>query len=177
MERWQSGRMYLFRKQAGAQAPRGFESPPFRNFARNAKSSEKGESCRTSGGQGDIPPQTPPVALPASLLAFWEISGRKLHGARGEKTRMRLRTRWVLTSFYFSFLIQTRIAHRSHSSSKRPTSASIESATLQMHIRTAPALPTVFVFETKTVGRVRHTDMRCSRTIFNEKKRTSTASR
>jgi hypothetical protein len=34
----------------------------------------------------------------------------------------------------------------------------------------APAFPTVFVFGTKTVGRVRHTDMHCSRTIFREKK-------
>ena len=31
MERWQSGRMHHFRKVAGSQEPREFESPPLRN--------------------------------------------------------------------------------------------------------------------------------------------------
>ncbi len=34
----------------------GFESLPLRNFARNAKSPEKGERIAECGGRGGIPP-------------------------------------------------------------------------------------------------------------------------
>ena len=96
----------------------------FRNrhkFAKNAGSPEKGESTSQCGGRGGIPPQTPPAAPPASLLAFLGISDTKENGARGEKTRARSRRSRILTGFV--------IFHRKHKSqsshsSKRPTSAS-----------------------------------------------------
>jgi len=62
----------------------------FSNFAVRAKSPEKSEEHRRGGGQGGIPPLYPPSAPPALLLAFWEISGTKAKGIRGEKTMARL---------------------------------------------------------------------------------------
>jgi len=61
------------------------------NFAESEKSSEKGEGKIPSGGRGGIPPQTPPAASPAFLLAVLGISGTNAKGARGEKTRARSR--------------------------------------------------------------------------------------
>jgi len=61
------------------------------NFAESEKSSEKGEEKIQSGGRGGIPPQTPPAASPAFLLAVLGISGTNAKGARGEKTRARSR--------------------------------------------------------------------------------------
>jgi len=147
----------------------------FRNrhkFAKNSESPEKGERIAECGGRGGIPPQTPPAAPPASLLAFLGISDTKAKGARGEKTRARSRRSRILTGFVI-FIANTDRNHRS--GSKRPTSASTEPVTRpeRLSVRLSHLPPSLCCDR----GVLRRTDIRRARTIFGEKKRKSTASR
>ena len=110
------------------------------NFAENSKSPEKGETHRTCGGRGEIPPLKPPFR-PARFVAwflgnFWDKckrqTRRKNEGAVADQ-----RDSHRLSFFYRKRNCKSR-------DSKRPTSASMKvSDALYAHIRTASALPTV----------------------------------
>ena len=129
--------MHHFRKVAGAQVPREFESPPLRKNTKLQSGEKIRPSQTTCGGRRDIPLQTSPVAPSAFLLTLLAISRIRVKGARGEQMRVRLWTRWVLTSFYFSFLNANTMFEAAHFRFYGVC------GTPYAHIRTAPALPTV----------------------------------
>jgi len=95
---------------------------------------------------------------PAFLLAFFGIFVTNAKGARGEKTRVRSRTRGFSPAVYFSSQAQC---------SKRPTSASREFCGAPSHIsERLPRFPPLLV---ATEGRVRHTDMCLARRMAGER--------
>src|SRR3989338_7511121 len=73
------------------------------------KSANVTTKTNSESGQSASPTPPGPLPHPSPLFVFLGIFERKTLGVRAEKTRVRLRTRWVLTSFYFSFLNTNRI--------------------------------------------------------------------